>query len=149
MPIDCGTHQRLNSSAPVHASNTRRAGASKVRVVASPRPDTRSTVVGFVTGVARFALPAPNGLLILLQFIDDLLQFVEARFPDLAVPLDPCRLFLQSAQTESASPHAPDLLGGNEARLLQDADMLLHARESHVELLGKVGDRCVGTPELL
>src|SRR4029453_14476737 len=34
-------------------------------------------------------------------------------------------------------------------RLLQDADMLLHAGEGHVELLGKVRDRSVCTPELL
>jgi len=34
-------------------------------------------------------------------------------------------------------------------RLLQNADVLLHARERHVELLGKVRDRSVGSSELL
>src|SRR6185295_1090216 len=63
--------------------------------------------------------------------------------------LDPCRLFIQSAQAELAGPHAPDLLCGSEPRLLQDADMLLHAREGHVEFLGKVRDRSVCSPELL
>src|SRR5262249_57278542 len=57
--------------------------------------------------------------------------------------------FLQSARTELAGPHAPDLLRGDEPGLLQDADVLLHAREGHLELLGKVRDRSVGTPELL
>src|SRR4030095_3453825 len=47
------------------------------------------------------------------------------------------------------SPHAPDLLRGDEPGLLQDADVLLHAREGHVEPLGKVRDRSVGTSELL
>src|SRR5262249_35145303 len=45
--------------------------------------------------------------------------------------------------------HATDLLGGDEPRLLQDTDVLLHAREGHVELHSKVCDRSVCTPELL
>src|SRR6187402_1589042 len=65
------------------------------------------------------------------------------------MPLEPRRLFLQSARAELAGPHAPDLLRGDEPGLLQDADVLLHAREGHVELLGKVRDRSVGTAELL
>src|SRR5262249_4519017 len=60
-----------------------------------------------------------------------------------------CRLFLQSALAEPAGPHASDLLSGDEPGLLQDADVLLHAREGHVELLGKVRDRSVGTSEPL
>src|SRR5262249_2156151 len=39
--------------------------------------------------------------------------------------------------------------GGDDPRLLQNADVLLHPRERHVELLGKVRDRGVCTPELL
>src|SRR5215468_3334849 len=67
----------------------------------------------------------------------------------MAVSLEPRRLFLQSARAELAGPHAPDLLSADEPGLLQDADVLLHAREGHVELLGKVRDRSVGTSELL
>src|SRR5262245_64826199 len=56
MPIDFGTHHRLNSSGFVHASNTMRAGPLKVRVTTSSRPDFRSTVVRFFTGsVSLFA----------------------------------------------------------------------------------------------
>src|SRR5215468_2588023 len=65
------------------------------------------------------------------------------------MPLDPGRLFLQSARAELAGPHAPDLLRGDEPGLLQDADVLLHAREGHVEPVSKVRDRGVGTSELL
>src|SRR2546429_620979 len=36
MPIDFGTHRSLIGSGWVHASNTRRAGASKVRVTTKP-----------------------------------------------------------------------------------------------------------------
>src|SRR5512134_3440757 len=128
MPIDFGTHHCLNSSGLVHASNTMRAGPLKVRVTTSSRSDFRSTVVRFFMGVGSLSLLASIDLLLPFQFLDNLVQLVEACVPELAVSLEPCRLFLQSAQAELAGPHAPDLLRGDEPRLLQDADMLLHAR---------------------
>src|SRR4051812_22068877 len=100
-------------------------------------------------GAGSLSLLASINLLLSFQFLDNLVQLVEACGPELVVPLDPCRLFLQSAQAERAGPHAPDLLRGDEPRLLQDADMLLHAREGHLEFLGEVRDRGVCTPELL
>src|SRR6476660_10082724 len=148
-PIDFGTHHRLNSSGLVHASNTMRAGPLKVRVTTSSRSDVRSTVVRFFIGLASLSLLASIDLLLPFQFLDNLVQLVEACVPVLTIPLEPCCLFLQSARAELAGPHAPDLLRGNEPGLLQDADVLLHAREGHVELLGKVRDRSVGTSELL
>src|ERR1700689_4270969 len=148
-PVDFGAHHRSSSSGLVHASNTTRAGPLKVRVTISSRSDFRSTVVRFFTEVGSLSLLASIDLLLPFQFLDNLVQLIEACVPELAVPLDPCRLFLQSAQAELAGPHAPDLLRGDEPRLLQDADMLLHAREGHVELLGKVRDRSVCTAELL
>src|SRR6266508_253428 len=149
MPIDFGTHHCLNSSGLVHASNTMRAGPLKVRMTTSSRSDFRSTVVRFFIGVASLSLLASIDLLLPFQFLDNLVQFVEACVPELAVPLEPCRLFLQSARAELAGPHAPELLRGDEPGLLQDADVLLHAREGHVELLGKVRDRSVRTSQLL
>src|SRR5215218_8524624 len=149
IPIDFGTHHCMNSSGLAHASKTMRAGPLKVRVTTSSRSDFRSTVVRFFMGVGSLSLLSSIDFLLPFQFLDNLVQLVEARVPELAVPLDPCRLFLQPAQAELAGPHAPDLLRGDEPRLLQDADMLLHAREGHVELLGKVRDRSVCTPELL
>src|SRR5262249_15649798 len=88
-------------------------------------------------------------LLLPFQFLDNLVQLVEACVPELAVPLDPCGLFLQSARADLAGPHAPDLLRGDEPGMLQDADVLLHAREGHLELAGKIRDRSVGRPELV
>src|SRR5262245_15347537 len=149
MPIDFGTHHCLNSSGLVHASNTRRAGPLKVRVTTSSRSDFRSTVVRFFIAVASLSLTASIDFLLPRQFLDNFVQLVETCVPELAVPVEPCRLFLQSARAELAGPHAPDLLRGDEPGLLQDPDVLLHAREGHVELLGKVRDRSVGTSELL
>src|SRR5262249_33113756 len=131
------------------ASNTMRAGALNVRVTTSSRSDFRSTVVRFSIRVASLSLLASIDLLLPFQLLDNLVQLVEARVPELAIPLDPGRLFLQSARAELAGPHAPDLLRGDQPGLLQDADVLLHPREGHVELHGKVRNRSVCAPELL
>src|SRR4029077_4027775 len=149
IPNDFGTHHCLNSSGLVHASNTMRAGPLTVRVTTSSRSDVRSTVVRFFMGVGSLPLLASIDLLLPFQFLDDVVQLVEPCVPELAVPLDPGRLFLQCSQAQLAGPHAPDLLRGDEPRLLQDADVLLHARKGHVELLGWVRERSVCTSELL
>src|SRR5579862_3198655 len=149
IPHDFGTHHRLSSSGVAQASNTRHAGAWKVRVMTSSRSDFGSTVVRFSAVEVSLAVLTSIALLPLLQFLNNLVQRVEARDQELAVSLQPCRLFLQPARAEPAGPHAPDLLRGDEPHLFQDADMLLHAREGHVEFLGKLRDRRVRTPELL
>src|SRR5580765_406874 len=106
IPIDFGTHHCRNSSGLVHASNTRRAGPLKVRVTTSSRSDGRSTFVRFFMGVGSPSLLASIDLLLPFQFVDNFVQLVEACVPELPVPLDPRRLFLQSAQAELAGPHA-------------------------------------------
>src|SRR5580693_4245062 len=137
-PVDFGAHHRLSSSGLVHASNTMRAGALKIRVMTISRSDFRSTVVRFFTGVGSLSLLASIDLLLPFQVLDNPVQLIEARVPELAVPLDPRRLILQPARPQLAGPHATDLLGGHETGLLQDADVLLHARQGHVELLCEV-----------
>src|SRR5262245_19895551 len=144
-PHDFGTHHCRSSSALLNASNTMRAGPLMVRVTTTSRSDFRSTVVRFFTGPSLFSILSFIALLLSCQFLDNLVQLVEAFVPALAVPLEPRRLFLQSARAQLARPHAPDLLRGDEPRLLQNADVLLHAREGHAELFGKVRDRSVGT----
>src|SRR3954471_24545424 len=114
MPVDFGTHHRLNSSGLVHASKTMRAGPLMVRVTTSSRSDVRSVVVGFFMGVASLSVLASIDFLLLFQFLDNLVQLVEARVPELAIALDPGHLFLEPAQAERARPHAPDLLRGDE-----------------------------------
>src|SRR5882724_1051909 len=148
-PNDFGTHHRLSSSGLVHASNTMRAGPLTVRVMTSSRSDFRSTVVWFFMGVGSLSLLASIELFLPFQFLDNHVQLVEACVPEQAVPLDPRRLILQPARPQRAGPHATDLLCAHETGLLQDADVLLHARQGHVELLGKVRDRSVCTSKLL
>src|SRR4051812_2233648 len=81
MPIDFGNHQRVNSSGVVHASNTMRAGASKVRETTSSRADLRSTVVRFFAGAGSLSFLASTDLLLAFQFLDNTVQLVEARGP--------------------------------------------------------------------
>src|SRR5580698_4700437 len=132
-PLDFDPHHLLNRSGWVHASNTMRAGASKVRVTTSSRSDFRSTVVGFFMGLGSLFRLAFIECPALFQILDHLVQLVKAFGPELAVLLEPCRRFLQSMRPDPAGPHATDLLRNDEPGLLQDADVLLHAREGHVE----------------
>src|SRR6186713_1831503 len=87
MPIDFGAHHRMNSSGLVHASNTMRAGALKVRVTTSSRSDVRSTVVRTFPEVGSLPRLASIDRLLPFQFLDNLVQFVEACVPALAVAL--------------------------------------------------------------
>src|SRR4030095_13837856 len=77
-PNDFGAHHRLNSSGLVHASKTMRAGPLKVRVTTSSRSDLRSVVVGFFMGVGSLSFLASIDLLLPFQFLDHLVQHVEA-----------------------------------------------------------------------
>src|SRR3954463_14686264 len=95
-PNDLGAHHRWNSSGLVHASNTMRAGASKVRVTTSSRSDFRSTVVRFFMRPGSLSLLLSIEFFLPFQFLDNLVQLIEACFPELAVSVDPCRLFLQA-----------------------------------------------------
>src|ERR1044071_10259841 len=147
MSIDFGAHQRLKSSGFVQASNSIRAGASKVRVTPIARSDFRSTVVRLRAGM--LALLASIELLLPFQFFDDLVQRIEARVPELVITLDPCRHFGKPAQAELAGAYAPDFFRDDEPGLLEDADVFLHAREGQVEPVGEVRDGRVRAPELL
>src|SRR5436309_3166520 len=77
-PLDFGTHQRLNSSGWVHASNTMRAGPLKVRVTTSSRSDFRSVVVWFFIAVGSLPFLASIGSLLPFEFLDNIVQLVEA-----------------------------------------------------------------------
>src|SRR5262249_30329508 len=74
---DFGTHQRLNSSGLVHASNTMRAGPLKVRVTTSSRSDFRSAVVRFFVGASSLSLFASIGFVLPSEFFDNVVQLGE------------------------------------------------------------------------
>ena len=78
MPNDLGTHHCLSSSALVQASNTMRAGPLTVRVTTSSRSDFRSTVVPLFVAVGTLSLLASIAFFLSFEFLDDLIQLVEA-----------------------------------------------------------------------
>src|SRR3954471_15498915 len=100
MPNDFGTHQRSNSSGFDHASNTKRAGASNDRVTTTSRSDFRSTFVTFFIRARSPSLLPSIRLLLPLQFLDDLVELAEALVPELVIPLDPRRHFLETASAD-------------------------------------------------
>src|SRR5262249_14766369 len=113
----------------------------------SSRSDLRSTEVRFMAaGLSSF----PSGICLLLAFqvLDNLVQRVEACAPELAVPLHPGGLFFQRPPATTAGSDAPRFFSSDERCALQHANMLLHAREGHMELSGEVRDRSVGAGEL-
>src|SRR3954462_1638034 len=148
-PTDFGTPHCRNSSASVQASNTTSRGPSIVRVTTSSCSDVRSIVVRSIAVVASAAFRASIVPLLPSPLRDDLLQHVEPGVPQLALLLDPFRLFFESTRAKAARPHAPDLLGRDKFCLLQDADVLPHACQGHVESLGQIRDRCVASSEPL
>src|SRR5580765_5590299 len=75
---DFGTHHCLNNSGLVNASNTMRAGPLIVRVTTNSRSDFRSTVVRFFVVVGSISLLASIDVLLPFQFLDNVVQFVEA-----------------------------------------------------------------------
>src|SRR3569832_43634 len=147
MPKDLGVHHFMMSSGVVQASKTMRAGAAKVRVTTTSRSEFRSVVVTHpgACSVARFA---SIGLFLLLELINDFVQFGKACRPHLAVAFDPHRLVFEATVPKAAGTNSADLLGDYETRLLEDADVLLHAREGHVDPFGELGDRGGGASEL-
>jgi hypothetical protein len=65
-----------------------RAGPLKVRVTTNPRSDFRSAVVRFFMGMGSGSLLASIDLLPPFQFLDNLVQLVEACVPELAKSQD-------------------------------------------------------------
>src|SRR3954452_8357540 len=122
-PIDCGSHHCRNSSGVVHASKTRRAGASNVRLTTTSRSEVRSTLTGRAASGSLFPVLS-TGALLVPQSCDDIVQRAEARVPQLLVPLHPCRHVLEAVHPDPAAAHAPDLLGRHEAGGLEDLEVL-------------------------
>jgi len=115
----------------------------------SSRSDGRSVVELIPVAAATLSLVGSMGLFLAPQFRNNDLELIEASVPELAVPVEPCRCLVEAAGTESAGSNSANLLRRNELRVLQDAHVLPHAREGHVEGLGQIRDRRVGATQPL
>src|ERR1700704_992514 len=76
-----------------------------------------------------------------LQLAQIVVQAVEALLPEAAIALEPVVDVLQRARLDAAGP--PLLLAAScdQARALQDLEMLGHGGKAHVERLGELRDR--------
>src|SRR5690348_2054397 len=89
------------------------------------------------------------GLLLSFEFIDDTVQRFKASVPRLAGTRAPLQLRFETARADAARAHAANLFGGHEAGQLERADVFLHAREGHFELVGEFGDGGVAASKLV
>src|SRR5262249_33490311 len=119
-----------------------------VRVTTSSRSDLRSTAVRFMAAGLPF-FPLGICLFLWFQVLDNLVQRGEAVAPRFAGAVGPGGVFFQRAPAKAAGSCAAGLFSSDERCPLQHANMLLHAREGHMELPGEVRDRSVGAGELL
>src|SRR5712671_1549908 len=110
----CGPHQRAARSGSVHARNTSRRGASKMRVMTSSRSRTSASMLVLVSIF----------LLLSLQFVQVILQAIEALFPEMAIMLEPVGGILQRTGFEPAGPPLRLAATRNKARVLEHLEML-------------------------
>src|SRR6185436_7851897 len=125
-------HQRRTYSAFVIASNTRRRGASNTRVIKISVSD------GSVT--SSFPLPRFSDMTVLLflELFEQVVEFQEARFPHLAVALEPVGRLAKRRHDEPARAPLCVATPRDEPCPLQHLDVLRDGRLAHGEWLGEL-----------
>ncbi len=86
----------------------------------------------------------PCSALLVLQ---ERAQAIELRVPEFLVALEPLERALQRASFQLAAHHAAGLRPLDEARILQNAQMLDDARQRHAERLGQFAHRALALAE--
>src|SRR5438128_3403304 len=132
-----GPHQPAACSASVHALNTRRRGASKIRVMTSSRCADATSALALAVIV----------LLARLQLAEIIVQAIEALLPEVAVVLQPVGGVLERPRLEPAGPPLGLAAARDQAGSLQHLEMLGHGRKAHLEGLGQLRDRSLARGE--
>src|SRR6266850_5888283 len=130
LPTIFGPHHFWMCSAFVNTSKTRSRGASKTR-------STTSSLIGISTTLSLGAMSS----LLLLQFLDVVVQSIESLLPDDAIALDPRVDLLEWAGLERRRPPLRLLATRHEARALEHLQVLADRGEGHVERLRELGHR--------
>ena len=92
-------------------------------------------------GVAICRAAYGHVLLLRFQFLQIVVEAVEARFPDVAIALGPVGHFLEGAGLDPAGPPLGLASARDQARALEHAQVLRDGGHAHVERLGELGDR--------
>src|SRR5213594_1507944 len=128
----------LMSSLSVSAFHTRATGASKVRSTTSG--SSFVTTLSFVAIFLLLTLNFPH-LVLALQFLEVAAQPVEALLPVAPVVLDPVGDVLEGIRLEPAGPPLRLASALDQARALEDLEVLGHRGQADVEGLGQFHDR--------
>src|SRR5688500_9887027 len=136
-PSDEGAHQRLTSSGVVHASNTMRAGPLNVRVTTISRSPSSSIEVRLINA-ASLPLFATTGFLLFIELCDELVEFLEAHIPDLAIALYPVVKLAQRLRAQLVDALLGARLHVHEPCFLQHAQMLRDLRLPELQALADV-----------
>src|SRR3989440_1700984 len=128
----------------VSAFHTRATGASKVRSTTSG--SSFVTTLGFA---AIFLLLVVNflRLVLALQFLEVAAQPVEALLPVAPIDIDPVGDVLERIGLEPAGPPLRLAAALDQARALEDLEVLGHGREADLEGLGQLQDRSLARGE--
>src|ERR1700693_1848206 len=112
-----GPHQRARCLGSLQVSKTRRRGAAKTRVTIILPPAGAALLVTAL-------LFATISLLLALQFLEVAVQLVEALFPVAPVVLDPVGDVLERIRLEPAGPPLRLAAALDQARALEDLQVL-------------------------
>src|SRR5437667_3013290 len=128
----------LMSSLSVRAFQTTATGASKVRSTTSG-----SSFVTTLSFAAIFLLLALNfmRLVLALQFLEVAVKLVEALLPVTPVVLDPVGDVLERIGLQPAGPPLCLAAALDQARALEDLEVLGHGRKADLEGLGQFQNR--------
>src|SRR6187200_3064935 len=134
-------HQRLTCTGFDIASKTRRRGASKSRVRTISRSEG---VVALKLSLFATLLTAMFPLLLLrfllFQFLQIVVEPVEACFPDMPVAFGALGHLLEGTSLQPARPPLRLASARNQARAFEHAEVLRDGGHAHVEGLGEFGD---------
>src|SRR5712691_1734577 len=133
----------LMSSLLVSAFQTRETGASKVRSTTSGSSFIAALLVATLLFAAISFLLALNvlRLVLALQFLEVAAQLVEALLPVASVVLDPVGDVLERIGLEPAGPPLRLAAALDQARALEDLEVLGDCGKADVERLGQLQDR--------
>src|SRR5271156_734865 len=133
--------QRCTSSGLVQASNTRRRGASKTRVIAISRSLGVVTFNAPLFFIGALPLCASTFFLLRLQFCKHAVEALEIGFPDAPVSFDPRFQFFQRRRSQRINPALRIHAHVHESGVAEHPQMFRDLRLAQTQAMDHVADR--------
>src|SRR5687768_11859115 len=112
-----------------------RGGALSVRVITISRSPASFISVSFFFASISVLPLASMGLLLFFELFDELVQFVEARIPELAIALEPDVKLLERLRAQLVKPLLCARLHLDQPRILEHAQVFADLRLIELEAL--------------